>query len=126
MRTVTRLEPDPLSLAEGVAPDVEGGAYGDDLGNQGVHACSSLGVRMFNLKRSVITLSPIVMAALVAVVALTSTPSGAAALRIASDRLGVTAHAAGGGGGAGVDGLTGSRGTAVAKLAGSPQGTHIW
>ena len=80
---------------------------------------------MFNLKRSVITLSPIVMAALVAVVALTSTPSGAAALRIASDRLGVTAHAAGGGGGAGVDALTVSQGTLVAKLAVSVTVTYI-
>ena len=73
---------------------------------------------MFNFKRSAITLSPIFMAALVAVVALSSTPSGAAALRIASDRLGVTAHAAGGGGGgAGIDALTISQGTLVAKLA---------
>src|SRR5258708_5383519 len=79
---------------------------------------------MFNLKRSAITLSPIFMAALVAVVALSSTPSGAAALRIASDRLGVTAHAAGGGGGAGVDALTVSQGSLVAKLAVSVDVTY--
>lgn len=73
---------------------------------------------MFNLKRSLITLSPIVMAAVVAIVAMTSTPSGAAALRLATDRLGVTAHAAGGpGGGAGIDALTVSQGDLVAKLA---------
>lgn len=72
---------------------------------------------MFNLKRSALALSPIVTAALVAVVALSSTPSGAAALRLATDRLGVTAHAAGGGGGAGVDALTISQGELVAKLA---------
>jgi hypothetical protein len=72
---------------------------------------------MFNFKRSALALSPIVTAALVAVVALSSTPSGAAALRIATDRLGVTAHAAGGGGGAGIDALTVSRGDLVAKLA---------
>jgi hypothetical protein len=81
---------------------------------------------MFNFKRSAITLSPIFMAALVAVVALSSTPSGAAALRIASDRLGVTAHAAGGGGGgAGVDALTVSQGTLVAKLAVSVDVTYM-
>jgi hypothetical protein len=79
---------------------------------------------MFKFKRSVITLSPIFMAALVAVVALSSTPSGAAALRIASDRLGVTAHAAGGGGGAGVDALTISQGSLVAKLAVSVDVTY--
>jgi hypothetical protein len=74
---------------------------------------------MFNLKRSALTLSPIVMAALVAVVALSSTPSGTAALRLASGKLGVTALAAGGGGGgAGIDALTISpEATLVAKLA---------
>src|SRR5258708_17481919 len=74
---------------------------------------------MFNLKRSATTLSPIVMAALVAVVALSSTPSGAAALRLATSRLGVTALAAGGGGGGGgIDALTISPdATLVAKLA---------
>src|SRR6266852_1612045 len=70
---------------------------------------------MFNLKRSAITLSPIVVAALVAVVALSSTPSGAAALRLATGKLGVTALAAGGGG---VDALTISPdATLVARLA---------
>jgi hypothetical protein len=72
---------------------------------------------MFNFKRSALALSPIITAALVAVVALSSTPSGAAALRIATDRLGVTAHAAGGGGGAGIDALTISQGSLVARLA---------
>jgi hypothetical protein len=72
---------------------------------------------MFNFKRSAIALSPIVTAALVAVVALSSTPSGAAALRLATDRLGVTAQAAGGGGGGGIDALTISQGSLVAKLA---------
>ncbi len=74
---------------------------------------------MFNLKRSAITLSPIVVAALVAVVALSSTPSGAAALRLATGKLGVTALAAGGGGGGGgVDALTISPdATLVARLA---------
>jgi hypothetical protein len=72
---------------------------------------------MFNFKRSALALSPIITAVLVAVVALSSTPSGAAALRIATDRLGVTAHAAGGGGGAGIDALTISQGSLVAKLA---------
>src|SRR5260370_31322651 len=74
---------------------------------------------MFNLKRSAITLSPIVVAALVAVVALSSTPSGAAALRLATGKLGVTALAAGGGGGGGgVDALTVSPdATLVARLA---------
>src|SRR6266851_787200 len=67
---------------------------------------------MFNLKRSAITLSPIVVAALVAVVALSSTPSGAAALRLATGKLGVTAL------GAGVDALTISPdATLVARLA---------
>ncbi len=80
---------------------------------------------MFNLKRSALTLSPIVMAALVAVVALTSTPSGAAALRNAADRLGVTAYAAGGGGGAGIDALTVSQGDLVAKLAVSVTVTYM-
>src|SRR5258707_894015 len=59
---------------------------------------------MFNLKRSAITLSPIVVAALVAVVALSSTPSGAAALRLAPGKLGVTALPAGGGRRRGPDG----------------------
>jgi hypothetical protein len=74
---------------------------------------------MFNFKRSAIALSPIVVAALVAVVALSSTPSGAAALRLATGRLAVTALAAGGGGGgAGIDALTISpEATLVAKLA---------
>ncbi len=74
---------------------------------------------MFNLKRSAITLSPIVMAAIVAVVALSSTPSGAAALRLATGKLGVTALAAGGGGGGGgIDALTISpETTLVARLA---------
>src|SRR5216684_5350574 len=72
---------------------------------------------MFNLKRSALALTPIVTAALVAVVALSSTPSGAAALRIATDRLRVTAQAAGGGGGVGIDALTISQGSLVAKLA---------
>jgi hypothetical protein len=80
---------------------------------------------MFNFKRSALALSPIVTAALVAVVALSSTPSGAAALRIATDRLGVTAHAAGGGGGAGVDALTVSQGDLVAKLAVSVTVTYM-
>src|SRR5260370_42294543 len=81
---------------------------------------------MFNLKRSAITLSPIVVAALVAVVALSSTPSGAAALRLATGKLGVTALAAGGGGGGGgIDALTVSTGaTLVAKLAVSVTVTH--
>jgi len=74
---------------------------------------------MFNLKRSAITLSPIVMAALVTVVALSSTPSGAAALRLATGKLGVTALAAGGGGGGGgIDALTiAPEATLVARLA---------
>jgi len=74
---------------------------------------------MFNLKRSALALTPIVTAALVAVVALSSTPSGAAALRIATEKLGVTAYAAGGGGGGfGVDALTISpESSLVAKLA---------
>jgi hypothetical protein len=74
---------------------------------------------MFNLKRSAITFSPIVMAAVVAVVALSSTPSGAAALRLATGKLGVTAFAAGGGGGGGgIDALTmSSDATLVARLA---------
>jgi hypothetical protein len=80
---------------------------------------------MFNLKRSALALSPIVTAAVVAVVALSSTPSGAAALRIATDRLGVTAHAAGGGGGAGIDALTVSQGDLVAKLAVSVTVTYM-
>ena len=80
---------------------------------------------MFNLKRSALALSPIVTAAVVAVVALSSTPSGAAALRIATDRFGVTAHAAGGGGGAGIDALTVSRGDLVAKLAVSVTVTYM-
>jgi hypothetical protein len=80
---------------------------------------------MFNFKRSALALSPIVTAALVAVVALSSTPSGAAALRIATDRLGVTAHAAGGGGGAGIDALTVSQGDLVAKLAVSVTVTYM-
>src|SRR5260370_19951998 len=80
---------------------------------------------MFNLKRSVLALSPIVTAAVVAVVALSSTPSGAAALRIATDRLGVTAHAAGGGGGAGIDALTVSQGDLVAQLAVSVTETYM-
>ena len=80
---------------------------------------------MFNLKRAALALSPIVTAALVAVVALSSTPSGTAALRIATDRLGVTAHAAGGGGGAGIDALTVSQGDLVAKLAVSVTVTYI-
>jgi hypothetical protein len=46
---------------------------------------------MFNLKRSAITLSPIVVAAVVAVCCLSLTPSGAAALRLATGKLGVTA-----------------------------------
>jgi hypothetical protein len=80
---------------------------------------------MFNLKRSALALSPIFTAAVVAVVALSSTPSGAAALRIATDRLGVTAHAAGGGGGAGIDALTVSQGDLVAKLAVSVTVTYM-
>ena len=81
---------------------------------------------MFKFKRSALALSPIITAALVAVVALSSTPSGAAALRIATDRLGVTAHAAGGGGGgAGIDALTISQGSLVAKLAVSVDVTYI-
>jgi hypothetical protein len=80
---------------------------------------------MFNLKRSALALSPIVTAAVVAVVALSSTPSGAAALRIATDRLGVTAHAAGGGGGAGIDALKVSQGDLVAKLAVSVTVTYM-
>ncbi|HEX9098360.1 MAG TPA: hypothetical protein VF956_02605 [Candidatus Dormibacteraeota bacterium] len=73
---------------------------------------------MFKFKRSALALSPIVTAVLVAVVALSTTPSGAAALRIASDRLGVTAHAAGGGGGFGIDNLTiAPDASLVAKLA---------
>jgi hypothetical protein len=81
---------------------------------------------MFNLKRSAITLSPIVMAALVAVVALSSTPSGAAALRLATGQLGVTALAAGGGGGGGgIDALTISPdATLVARLAVSVDVTY--
>ena len=81
---------------------------------------------MLNLKRSAITLGPIVMAALVAVVALSSTPSGAAALRLATGKLGVTALAAGGGGGGGgIDALTISQGSLVAKLAVSVDVTYI-
>jgi hypothetical protein len=81
---------------------------------------------MFNLKRSAITLSPIFMAAIVVLVALTSTPSGAAALRLATGKLGVTALAAGGGGGgAGIDALTISPdATLVAKLAASVTVTY--
>src|SRR5216683_2278317 len=80
---------------------------------------------MFNLKRSALALTPIVTAALVAVVALSSTPSGAAALRIATERLGVTAQAAGGGGGAGIDALTISQGSLVARLAVSVTVTYM-
>ncbi len=80
---------------------------------------------MFNFKRSALALTPIVTAALVAVVALSSTPSGAAALRIATERLGVTAQAAGGGGGAGIDALTISEGSLVARLAVSVTVTYM-
>jgi hypothetical protein len=73
---------------------------------------------MFNLKRSAIAFSPIAMAALVAVIALSSTPSGAAALRLATSKLAVTAQAAGGGGGFGIDNLTiAPDASLVAKLA---------
>jgi hypothetical protein len=74
---------------------------------------------LFNLKRSAIAFSTVVTVSFVAVVAMSSTAAGQAALRQAASRLSVTAHAAGGGGGtAGVDGLTiSSPASLVAKLA---------
>jgi hypothetical protein len=74
---------------------------------------------LFNLKRSAIALSTVLTVGLIAVVALSSTAPGAAALRLATGRLSVAAHAAGGGGGgAGVDNITiASPATLVAKLA---------
>jgi len=74
---------------------------------------------LFNLKRSAIALSTVVTVGLVAVVALSSTAGGQAALREATSKFSVTAHAAGGGGCCGgVDGLTiSSPASLVAKLA---------
>lgn len=73
---------------------------------------------MFNLKRSAIALSSVLTVGLVAVVALSSTGSGAAALRLATSHLSVTAKAAGGGGGFGVDNISiVSPAPLVAKLA---------
>ena len=73
---------------------------------------------MFNLKRSAIALSTVLTVGLIAVVALSSTAPGAAALRLATGNLSVAAHAAGGGGGAGVDNITiASPATLVDKLA---------
>ncbi|HYT12746.1 MAG TPA: hypothetical protein VEL12_08160 [Candidatus Nitrosopolaris sp.] len=73
---------------------------------------------MFNLKRSAIALSTVVTVGLVAVVALSSSASGQAALRQATSKLSVTAQAAGGGGGAGIDNITfAPNSSLVAKLA---------
>jgi hypothetical protein len=81
---------------------------------------------LFNLKRSAIALSTVLTVGLIAVVALSSTAPGAAALRLATGKLSVAAHAAGGGGGgAGVDNLTiASPATLVAKLAASVTVTY--
>jgi len=73
---------------------------------------------LFNLKRSAIALSTVLTVGLVAVVALSSSASGQAALRQASGKLSVTAEAAGGGGGAGIDNITfAPNSSLVAKLA---------
>jgi len=75
---------------------------------------------LFNLKRSAIALSTVVTVGLVAVVALSSTAGGQAALRSATSKLSVTAEAAGGGGGgAGVNLTINPDATLVAKLAAS-------
>jgi len=73
---------------------------------------------LFNLKRSAIALSTVLTVGLVAVVALSSSATGQAALRQASSKLSVTAEAAGGGGGAGIDNITfAPNSSLVAKLA---------
>ena len=82
---------------------------------------------MFNLKRSAIALSTVLTVGLIAVVALSSTAPGAAALRLATGKLSVAAHAAGGGGGgAGINNLTiVSPATLTAKLAATVTVTYI-
>jgi hypothetical protein len=73
---------------------------------------------LFNIKRSAIALSTVVTVGLVAVVALSSSASGQAALRQATSKLSVTAQAAGGGGAAGIDNITfAPNSPLVAKLA---------
>jgi hypothetical protein len=75
---------------------------------------------LFKFKRLAIAVSPILTAGLVAVVAMSSTAPGQAALRNAMGKLSINAEAAGGGGGGGggVDALTiKSPASLVAKLA---------
>ena len=74
---------------------------------------------MFKLKRSAISLLPIALAAVVAVVAMSTTAPGAAALRTIAGKLALNAQAAGGGGGGGggVDSIAIPSATLTAKLA---------
>jgi len=73
---------------------------------------------LFKLKHSAVSLIPVVLAALVAVVAMSTTAPGAAALRGVAGKLSLNAQAAGGGGGGGgVDSIAIPSATLTAKLA---------
>ena len=82
---------------------------------------------MFKLKRSAISLLPIALAAVVAVVAMSTTAPGAAALRTIAGKLALNAQAAGGGGGGGggVDSIAIPSATLTAKLAVTATVTNV-